>query len=87
MKDFRSGAYILRTPSSTGRYRINIGGRFLATKRIRRGVFKSVTDLKVAIHSYLAEHNDHPKPFVWTAKASDILAKVGRGKQALESEH
>jgi hypothetical protein len=37
--------------------------------------------------SYLAEHNDHPKPFVWTAKATDIIEKVRRGKQALESEH
>ena len=30
--------------------------------------------------TYLAEHNDHPKPFLWTAKAADILAKVRRGK-------
>src|SRR5271168_2012674 len=50
-------------------------------------VFKSVTDLEIAIHRYLAKHNDHPKPFVWNAKAADILAKVRRGKQALESEH
>jgi len=58
----------------------------ITRKRIRRGVFKSVTDLEIAIHYYLAEHNDHPKPFVWNAKAADILAKVRRGKQALESE-
>src|SRR3954468_22206415 len=69
---------------------LNLVERFFAeitTKRIRRGIFKSVTDLEVAIHSYLAEHNDHPKPFVWTAKAVDILDKVNRGKQVLESEH
>jgi transposase len=69
---------------------LNLVERFFAEitrKRIRRGVFKSVTDLEVAIHSYLAEHNDHPKPFVWTAKAVDILDKVNRGKQALESQH
>ena len=76
------------TPTSSSW--LNLIERFFAEitrKRIRRGVFKSVLDLEVAIHSYLAEHNDHPKPFVWTAKASDILAKVRRGKQALESEH
>jgi transposase len=69
---------------------LNLVERFFAEitrKRIRRGAFKSVTDLEVAIHSYLAEHNDHPKPFVWTAKATDIIEKVRRGKQALESEH
>jgi len=59
----------------------------ITRRRIRRGVFKSVTDLEVAIHSYLVQHNDHPKPFVWMAKAAAILAKVQRGKQALESEH
>ena len=76
------------TPTSSSW--LNLVERFFAEitrKRIRRGVFKSVTDLEVAIHSYLAEHNDHPKPFVWTAKAADILAKVRRGKQTLESEH
>src|SRR5271168_3256939 len=69
---------------------LNMVERFFAEitrKRIRRSVFKSVTDLEIAIHHYLAEHNDHPKPFVWNAKAADILAKVRRGKQALESEH
>ena len=69
---------------------LNLVERFFAEitrKRIRRGVFKSVADLEVAIHAYLAEHNDRPKPFVWTAKAADILDKVRRGKQALESEH
>ena len=69
---------------------LNLVERFvaeIARKRIRRGVFKSVTDLEVAIHGYLAEHNDHPRPSVWTARPSDILDKVRRGKQALESEH
>ena len=55
-------------------------------EQVIQGRRKSVTDLEVAIHSYLAEHNDRPKPFVWTAKPSDILEKVRRGKQALESE-
>ena len=75
------------TPTSSSW--LNLVERFFAEitrKRIRRGVFKSVTDLEIAIHSYLAEHNDHPKPFVWAAKAADILTKICRGKQALESE-
>src|ERR1700722_11791807 len=43
------------------------------------------SDLEIAIHYCLAEYNDHPKPFVWHAKAADILAKVRRGKPLLES--
>jgi hypothetical protein len=57
--------------------------RQITPKRIRRGVFMSVTDLEVAIH--LAQHNDHPRPFVWRAKAADKLAKVSRMKQSFES--
>jgi transposase len=55
--------------------------------RIRRGVFKSVAELEAAIHDYLDHHNADPRPFVWTAAADDILKKVARGRQVLESEH
>jgi hypothetical protein len=36
---------------------------------------------------YLAETNDNPKPFVWTADPDDIIEKVRRGKQVLEPIH
>jgi transposase len=55
--------------------------------RIRRGVFRSVAELKAAIHEYLDHYNANPKPFVWTASATAILKKVARGRQALESAH
>ena len=54
---------------------------------IRRGVFQSVADLEAAIERYLEQHNANPKPFLWTAEAVDILKKVARAKQALESHH
>ena len=50
----------------------------LTRRRIRRGVFKPIVDLQAAINRYLKEHNDDPKPFVWTKPASDILAKIDR---------
>ena len=59
----------------------------ITRKRIRRGVFKSVLELKAAIMEYLENHNDDPKPFVWTKSAGQILEKVARAKQALESQH
>ncbi len=55
--------------------------------RIRCGVFKSVAELEAAIQQYLDHHNAQPKPFVWRATAVDILEKVRRGRQALESLH
>jgi transposase len=50
----------------------------LTRRRIRRGVFKSVVDLQAAINRYLKEHNQEPKPFVWTKPASEIIAKLDR---------
>ena len=58
--------------------------RDLTDKAIRRGVFNSVPDLIAAIEDYLQANNDDPKPFVWTATAEDILAKVRRGRVALQ---
>jgi hypothetical protein len=37
-----------------------------------------------AIEDYLAAHNDEPKPFIWTATAESILAKVARARDALQ---
>jgi transposase len=50
----------------------------LTRKRIRRGSFHSIVDLQAAIKRYLAEHNAEPKPFVWTASAASIIAKLDR---------
>lgn len=56
----------------------------LTGKRIRRGVFVSVDDLKTAIDEFLAAWNTEPKPFVWTATVDSIVAKLSRCKQTLE---
>ena len=61
--------------------------RELTEKAIRRGVFHSVPDLISAIEAFLAAHNNDPKPFVWTASADAILAKVRRCKAVLETVH
>jgi len=48
----------------------------ITNKRIRRGVFRSVNALEKAIEEYLAEHNQTPTPFTWTATAELILKRV-----------
>jgi len=58
--------------------------REITDKRIRRGVFRSVEQLIEAIRAYIDEHNNNPKPFVWTAKAQDILDKVRRARAVLD---
>jgi transposase len=48
----------------------------ITNERIRRGVFRSVKELELAIESYIDHHNQAPKPFQWTASADLILGKV-----------
>jgi transposase len=50
----------------------------LTRRRLKRGVFCSIVDLQAAINRYIAEHNDDPKPFVWTKTADTILTKTAR---------
>jgi hypothetical protein len=57
--------------------------RDLMENRIRRGAFQDIEQLITAISKYIDRHNGGPKPFIWTAKANDILEKVTRAQTAL----
>jgi len=61
--------------------------RDLTENRLRRGVFHSVLELIDALDEYVDRHNENPKPFIWTAKANDSLAKVIRAKSAAHNHH
>jgi hypothetical protein len=39
----------------------------------------------MAIGDYIYRHNDNPRPFIWTAKANDILEKVTRARTLLHN--
>jgi len=72
------------TPTSSSW--LNMVERFfrdLTQNRLRRGVFRDVEELIMAIGAYIDLHNENPKPFIWTAKASDILEKVKRARRSL----
>ena len=56
----------------------------LTSKRIRRGAFVSVPDLKRAIDEFLSAWNEQPRPFVWTATVESICNKLSRCRQTLE---
>lgn len=56
----------------------------LSGKRLRRGVFVSVNELKGAIDEFLKAWNTEPKPFVWTATVDSIVEKLSRCRQTLE---
>ena len=54
---------------------------------IRRGTFRSVQELERAIYQWLANWNNEPKPFIWTATADIILEKVRRCKELAGTAH
>jgi len=58
--------------------------RDLTQNRLRRGVFQDLEQLIMAIGEYIDGHNQKPKPFIWTAKASDIFEKVTRAQTAID---
>ena len=59
--------------------------REITTKRIRRGTFRSVRVLEQAIYDYIEGHNDDPQPLVWTADLADILPKIARAHESLDT--
>jgi transposase len=59
----------------------------LTKRRLKRGVFRSLQDLKHAIHRFIADTNASPKPFIWTKDPGKIIAAVKRGHQLLDSIH
>ena len=74
----------------TGCSWLNMVERFfrdLTENRLRRGVFRSVEELIAAIDQYIDCHNENPKPFIWTAKATDILEKVKRARATLHNRY
>jgi transposase len=56
--------------------------RDITTERLRRGVFTSVAELIETIDEY----NTHPKLFIWTKSARDILQEVIRANRQLSSK-
>jgi transposase len=48
----------------------------LTQKKLKRGVHRSVQALERDIRSWLTDWNEHPRPFVWTKTADEILDKV-----------
>ena len=50
----------------------------LTTKKLRRGAHRSVRALNADIRAWIDTWNDHPRPFVWTKTADEILESIAR---------
>lgn len=61
--------------------------REITTKRIRRGSFRNVKALIMAIEHYIESHNQNPRVFVWSASVESIMSKISKCKEVLETLH
>ena len=50
----------------------------LTNQQLRRGAHRSTLELERAIRDYIDVKNRHPKPFVWTKTADEILSSIER---------
>nr|MBA3478473.1 IS630 family transposase [Lautropia sp.] len=50
----------------------------ITDKAIRRGSFGSIKQMIDRIDQFVAHYNQNCKPFIWTATADSILAKLQR---------
>jgi transposase len=84
----RKTSAVFHTPTSAS-WLNAIEGFFakLTKKRLKRGVFRSLRELKDSIHRFLDETNANPKPFTWTKDPNKIIAAVRRGHQVLDPIH
>lgn len=72
------------TPTSSSW--LNLVERFFAeltTDVVREGSFNAVTALVRDMENYLAERNEHPKPYRWRARGEEILARITRARAAM----
>ena len=75
------------TPTSSSW--LNLVERFfrdLTEEVVRAGSFASVGELVEAIEGYLAERNLAPSRYVWRKSGEQILAKIQKARQALQSQ-
>lgn len=69
---------------------LNLVERFfgeLTARQLRRLAVTSVRELEAAIDTYIAQRNEAPVPFTWTASVRRILAKVKKAKATFDSLH
>lgn len=57
---------------------VEIWFNIITQKAIRRGTFRSVKDLIEKIRDFVDQYNKNSQPFMWTATADSILAKIER---------
>ena len=59
---------------------------FLSEQLLQRSDHRSVQALEKDIRDWVKAWNQHPKPFIWTKSAEEILASLGRLLKRINGE-
>jgi hypothetical protein len=59
---------------------------YITTDLLQRSDHRSVQALESDIRAWIEAWNDHPKPFIWTKTADQILEKLGRLLKRINGE-
>ncbi len=68
---------------------LNLAERWFAeltTRKLRRSAHRSGTELETDIRRWINEWNKHPRPFIWTKSADDILETVAEYCQRITTQ-
>ena len=50
----------------------------LTNRKLRRSTHRSIAELEADLTAWIQAWNQHPKPFVWTKTADEILSSLAR---------
>jgi transposase len=57
----------------------------LTTKWLKRGTHRSVRELVASIHTWIADWNNNPRPYVWHKTADEILHNLAQYSQRISN--
>jgi len=75
---FRDKFWLSFAPYASWLNQVEIWFNRITQQAIRRGTFRSVKELVKKIDDYVQNSNRRAKPFLWTATAESIFAKIER---------
>jgi hypothetical protein len=75
------------TPTSASSMLSKVCSRSSPSAASTAACFVRSRNSRTQSHSFIADTNANPKPFIWTKDPGKIIAAVKRGHQALDSIH
>lgn len=70
---FEKAHHLVTPTSSSWPNQVEQFFALITERKIRRGVYRSIVELRADIEAFISQHNADPKPFRWTKSADQTL--------------